>query len=86
MYMFLLRIMVHFTSPRFTSPRFTNPVQSAKYSMPSEGSTNLWNCRPRNRGTAEAAEPAEPAEPREITSLLATYIPGIRLQLISLPR
>ena len=28
--------------------------------------------------------PAEPAEPREITSFFATYIPGVRLQLISL--
>ena len=28
--------------------------------------------------------PAEPAEPREITSFFATYIPGIRLQVISL--
>ena len=50
-------------------------------------------CGTADRGTAE---PAEPAEPREITSFFvvvvvvvvvvsfATYIPGIRLQLISL--
>ena len=36
------------------------------------------------RGTADRGT-AEPAEPREITSFFfATYIPGIRLQLISL--
>ena len=43
-------------------------------------------CGTADRGTAEPAEPVEPAEPREITSFFsfATYIPGIRLQLISL--
>ena len=32
-------------------------LQQAK---PIPGKTNLWNYRPRNRGTAEPVEPAEP--------------------------
>ena len=29
------------------------------------GKTNLLNCRPRNRGTAEPTEPVESMEPKD---------------------